>query len=235
MNTFYTITRRLSGAAVTYETSWPTHQGLSNIINISRHILTFYFGAAPPLSLHYTCLHTVCSYLLVSINICQSTGLLVLCEHDFCNPTVTSLPLALFVSEIHIHFLISRLTSASLLSSQQYLIGISSCQWKGPRTWNHPVSPGYWMKWFLWCQDECVPMTTMSFCSRGDMKVIQVLWFPNGPKRERESERGKKILERRESRWDTEIENYGVSKWSAANGSGKIISREWEVKKKKKR
>lgn len=49
----------------------------------------------------------------------------------------------------------------------------------------------------------CVPMTTIwVFCSRGDVKLIQVLWFPNGPEWERERESvGRKInLER----WEKE-------------------------------
>lgn len=106
------------------------------------------------------------------------------------------------------------------LSSRQCLSGVSSWQ-ANQREREHEIVP------FLppappeWngscggsCVDECVPMTTMwVFCSRGGMKVIQVLWFPNGPERER----GRGELRKRGETWQKKKKkkkNYRVREWS---------------------
>ena len=75
---------------------------------------------------------------------------------SFFNLTVNSF----FLLHLHSQKLLDFNKFASLTATFNCHFLLAS-QSKGPRTWNRPVSPGYSVKWFPWCGDECVPMTTI--------------------------------------------------------------------------
>lgn len=128
--------------------------------------------------------------VILLLSVWQSTDLLV-GEKDFVNPSVNSI----FFYSVFTFSEVPELQQIFFYDLQRYLIGMSSWQ-ANQRHQEHKIitfplatewngSCGVRMSVFPWRPYEF-------FCSCGDMKLIQVLWFPNGPEWEKE----------RESRWD---------------------------------